>query len=245
MENNDDAVVSAEIIQSKKRIRNKNYTEYMAKYMKEKRRIQKEENPPKTKKDLIQDFITTDFLEKITSYLDQTFPNNTSKKDYPFYILTIRYIDETYNETKEYCKNNNIEWIYSTKYDIPKVLCTNKEIALIFIEMNNTTNHITGIGATVYNSCNSVQYSVDKNELQFVKICRKDRSTMNHTEELVMQLLDFICFKGQGNHKNFRGLSMFDVNCGFDLTKFLTIIIRKHMHDKVKTKNITKITDPN
>lgn len=245
MEDNDEAVISTEIIQPKRRIRNKNYTEYMAKFMKEKRRIQKEENPPKTKKDIIQDFITADFLEKISIYMEQTFPKNTSKKDYPFYILTIRYTDETYNEMKEYCQNNNIEWIYSTEHKIPNFLCTTNETALIFIEMNNTTNHITGIGATVYNNSNSVQYSVYKNELQFVKICRKDRSTMNRTEELVMQILDFICFKGQGNHKNFRGLSIFDVNCGFDLTKFLTIMIRKHMHDKFKTKNITKITDPN
>jgi hypothetical protein len=238
MENNDDIVVSAEMIQPKKRIRNKNYTEYMAKYMKEKRRIQKEENPPKTKKDVIQDFITADFLEKISSYMEQTFPNNTSKKDYPFYMLTIRYTDETYNEMKEYCQNNNVGWIYSTEYKLPNFLCTMKETALIFIEMNNTINHITGIGATVYNHSNSVEYNIDKKELQFVKNYRKDRSTMNLVEESVMQILDFICFKGQGNHKNFRGLSIFDVNCGFDLTKFLTIMIRKHLHDKVKNKNI-------
>ena len=236
--NNHNAVVSAEMIQPKKRIRNKNYTEYMAKYMKEKRRIQKEENPPKTKKDVIQDLITADFLEKISSYMEQTFPNNTSKKDYPFYTLTIRYTDETYHEMKEYCQNNNVGWIYSTEYKLPNFLCTTKETALIFIEMNNTTNHITGIGATVYNHSNSVEYNIDKKELQFVKNYRKDRSTMNLVEESVMQILDFICFKGQGNHKNFRGLSIFDVNCGFDLTKFLTIMIRKHLHDKVKNKNI-------
>lgn len=247
MENNHDTVVSTEMIQPKKRIRNKNFTEYMAKYMKEKRRIQKEENPPKTKKDIIQDFITADFLEKISIYMEQTFPKNTSKKDYPFYILTIRYTDETYNEMKEYCQNNNIEWIYSTEHKIPNFLCTTHETALIFIEMNNTTNHITGIGATVYNHSNSVQYkkydihktNSNKNNLQFVKNYRKDRSTMNHTEESVMQLLDFICFKGQGNHKNFRGLSIFDINCGFDLTEFLKIMLRKHLHDKViRTESI-------
>ena len=217
------------------------YNAYMKDYMKQRRKKIKLQNidtiPINTKKERMKESVTPAFLEQFQDYLKTgedivTSPTNDDKE-----ILTIRYTNDTYNEVKTYCETHSKNsWIYSTEY-MPKNIQDDAKF-MFMIEMNNTTNQITGIGMTRTKLSDMkrrkyrIHEVVEKNNYQITTTCRKNRSEMNTFEETVMNLLDNICFKNRGHHKNLKGIASFSVDCGFDLVEFFTVMMRIHVHSR-------------
>ena len=222
---------------STNKIRKESYNAYMKEYMKQHRTKIKLQNPIVTKKERMEKMVTPGFLEQFRDYLKTGENIVVSSNKFQKHLVTIRYTNDTYVEVKKYCETHEkYSWIYSTKY-MPKNV-EEKNKLMFMIEMNNTTNQITGIGiikiklSDIQQQKYPIHEVVETNNYQIIATYRKDRSEMNVFEESVMKMLDVICFKNRGNHKNFKGIATFSVDCGFDLIDFFTVMMRIHMHSR-------------
>ena len=139
------------------------------------------------------------------------------------YITTTRFNNETWDENQEYVKKMEIMEkieIQSSSvkkikciYPVSEINCNLPQKTVFFVlEMNNEINKIMGIGLVkntpVYN-----KYKVYKNpiynQFAFVGYYRIDRSEMDETEEIIMRVFDYFCFKGNSHLKRLKGIKIF------------------------------------
>lgn len=168
------------------------------------------------------------------------------------YIATTRFNNETWDENQQYIKKmeimekmekmEKIEIQSSVKkikciYPVSEINCNLPQQTVFFVlEMNNEINKIMGIGLVkntpVYN-----KYKVYKNpiynQFAFVGYYRIDRSEMDETEEIIMRVFDYFCFKGNSHLKRLKGIKIFPCkildkcNNIMNLLEFVSQMFRK------------------
>jgi hypothetical protein len=135
----------------------------------------------------------------------------------PYYIGTVRFSNETFQENKKWRDDNNWDGcIYGSPIPIAKSPYWRKVDmgAKIFIlEMNNEEDRIEGIGCiknyirydlsvNIYNDCNYNRYI-------YRSIHRKDRKDIENQD--ILKFLETLVFKGKGHLKRSQGISMIPI----------------------------------
>lgn len=145
-----------------------------------------------------------------------------------YYLMTIRYSNQTHTEMKDYCEKNKTRSIKCI-YGCPKIIsdCVIRDSILFVLEMNNDANRIEGIGMIrntlqeppvpikgQHNSHRTFKIHDDGNLNRHVYIGSKriDRSEMTEYEESVMAAFDIICFKGRNHQKRCHGITIFPLD---------------------------------
>jgi hypothetical protein len=145
-----------------------------------------------------------------------------------YYLMTIRYSNQTHAEMKNYCDENKTRSIKCI-YGCPKIIsdCVIRDSILFVLEMNNDKNRIEGIGMIrntlqeppipikgQYNAYRTFKIHDDGNLNRHVYIGSKriDRSEMTEYEESVMAAFDIICFKGRNHQKRCHGITIFPLD---------------------------------
>ena len=158
------------------------------------------------------------------------------------YVMTTRFSTETWKQHREfmdmgsagrgvhacYCSPMGI----STQIvDVASSVASSASVAsstsassnihttkLLVLEMHNDLNRIMGIGAVFARSHyhRYAMYSDNKyNVCAFMGPYRIDRTEMTPEEEVVLVMLDALCFRGKRHMKRLRGLTLFpDELCG-------------------------------
>lgn len=157
------------------------------------------------------------------------------------YILTSRFSNNTWNENKIYRMTHpNVGCIYCTPEPITTKIATDKIIFIL--EMNNDTNRIMGIGAIKNHPyCNKyyVYENGNYNRYAYVGKNRIDRSDMTEEEELMMQVFDALCFKGNKHMKRGQGLKTFPIDMLYKMSKKRDLIefVAKMFRNRLKDSN--------
>lgn len=152
-------------------------------------------------------------------------------------ILTTRFNNETWKENEEYRRREDFKGcIYSAPEQISMKIPQEK--ILFILEMNNNINKIMGIGM-IRNEAKMYKYRMYDNErynrYQYIGNNRIDRSNMDDSEELIMQVFDKLCFKGNRHMKRGQGLKSFPIkmlyNCSkvVDLVEYINNMFKKRM----------------
>jgi hypothetical protein len=127
------------------------------------------------------------------------------------YLLTTRFNNDTFLEYRNYCERKNFTGCF---YNTPTLVC--KKIPLntnlYILEMNNDINRIVGIGLVI-NDPFFQKYKVyterNYNIYSYTGKYRIDRNSITEDEEIIMQIFDILCFKGQNHMKRGQGITSF------------------------------------
>lgn len=145
------------------------------------------------------------------------------------HLLTSRFNTITRKQNDVY-RNNY--WKNGCIYCAPVLV--NKEIPqgakMIVLEMDNDINQIFAVGLLTnkpFTSRFSVYEDHNYNRYNYTGRYRITREQCSEEEEAILQMLDFMCFKGNQHMKRGQGLTSFPVKTlwklskDFDLTEFL------------------------
>ena len=170
--------------------------------------------------------------------------HNKNVKDYHnkmrHYLMTSRFNNNTLDENEEFRRRQSkVGCIYCSPN--PVSMNIPYESILFILEMNNDTNHISGVGM-VKNNPKINKYSVyengNYNRYSFIGNYRIDRSEMTEEENTIMQVFDILCFKGNRHMKRGQGLTMFPVDMLYrchkklDLAEFICNMFRSRLSKK-------------
>ena len=162
------------------------------------------------------------------------------KKSLRNQILTSRFTTTTWNENELYRKtHNNVGCIYCSPDPISKSILTDSN--LFILEMNNDTNKIIGIGLIRNHNVNgklNVYSKGNYNRYAFIGRNRIDRTEMTEEEDLVMQIFDILCFRGNTHMKRGQGLKSFPTELLYTLSKKLDLI--KYIGNMFKSRLLRK-----
>jgi hypothetical protein len=141
-------------------------------------------------------------------------------------LLTSRFTTTTWNENELYRKTHNkVGCIYCSPDPISKSIMIDSN--LFILEMNNDTNKIIGIGLIRNHNVNgklNVYSKGNYNRYAFIGRTRIDRREMSEEEDLVMQIFDILCFRGNTHMKRGQGLKSFPTELLYTLSKKLDLI---------------------
>lgn len=167
------------------------------------------------------------------------------KKDLRNHLLTTRFTTATWNENENYRKlHSNIGCVYCCPDPISKSIMIDTN--LFILEMNNDTNKIIGIGLIRNQSVNgklSVYSKGNYNRYTFIGRTRIDRSEMNEEEDLVMNIFDILCFRGNTHMKRGQGLKSFPTELIYKLSKKFDLI--KYIGNMFKQRLLTNNDETN
>ena len=128
------------------------------------------------------------------------------------HIGTTRFTDETYEENRRWCKNN--DWngcIYGLPLRLSKDI--KKRAPMYVIEMNNTQNKIMGIGKIV-NQSKRFEYKIysDMNYNRYIFKGEERREREKIRDKECLAILEKILFKGKSHMKRGRGITRLNPN---------------------------------
>ena len=155
-------------------------------------------------------------------------------------LLTSRFTTATWNENELYRKShNNVGCIYCSPDPISKSIMIDSN--LFILEMNNDTNKIMGIGLVRNHHVNgklTVYTKGNYNRYAFIGRNRVCRTEMTEEEDLVMQIFDILCFRGNTHMKRGQGLKRFPTELLYTLSKKLDLI--KYIGNMFKSRLLIK-----
>jgi len=149
-----------------------------------------------------------------------------------FTVVTVRFNDETLTKNYFYRQKRNLNCLYCSPYELsPKI---DLDSPVFVIEMNNSTNKITGIGLIKNKIVTDKYYKVhdDANTNRFIYIGKYhlDREKIETENPELVYVLDEILFKGKTHSKRGLGLTKLPDNVlKFDICK--NIDIKKEIRD--------------
>lgn len=153
------------------------------------------------------------------------------------YILTSRFNNETYAESRAYCESTKvIKCIYGVPREISSHIC--RDSILFILEMNNDTNRIDGIGMTrnqAFPKRHGVYQNDSYNRYSYIGNLHIDRDEMDETEDLFMTIFDILCFKGCRHQKRCQGITRFPEDLlqkfmeKMDLTDYISKMFKKRI----------------
>lgn len=149
-----------------------------------------------------------------------------------FSVVTDRYNNETWDASVTYRNRKNLACIYVPPYKLAESIDVNSPVFVI--EMNNSTNKITGIGLIKNKIVTDKYYKVhdDANTNRFIYIGKYhlDREKIETENPELVYVLDEILFKGKTHSKRGLGLTKLPDNVlKFDICK--NIDIKKEIRD--------------
>lgn len=167
---------------------------------------------------------------------------NSFKKGIQTYLLTSRFNTITRTQNEIY---RHSYWKNGCLYCAP--VPVNKDIPIgskmIVLEMDNDTNQIFAVGLLTnkpFTSRFSVYEDHNYNRYNYTGRYRIKREDCTDEEEAILQMLDFMCFKGNHHMKRGQGLTAFPVKIlwklseNFNLTEFLEIMFRTRFSKESK-----------
>jgi hypothetical protein len=126
-------------------------------------------------------------------------------------IVTTRFTNDTLAENESFRqKNTKVGCVYCSPTPISRVIA--EDMTLFVLEMNNSTNKISGIGVVKNRAiCNKykVYYNVTYNRYVYMGKNRISRESMTEEEEEMMRVFDAVCFKGKYHMKRGNGITTF------------------------------------
>jgi len=133
----------------------------------------------------------------------------TTKND-RYYIQTVRYNNNTYNELQEYKRKNNIRGcIYNVPREITKTVIP---LGKVFVfEMNNDINKIMGIGYIInhnkYDKINRIHNDNFYNLYSYIgKQYINREKILSYREYIhIIEIIEYIVFKGKTHIKRGQG----------------------------------------
>lgn len=161
---------------------------------------------------------------------------NEYKKQFRNYLLTSRFNNQTWTENIQYRKRNSqLGCVYCAPDPISQVI-PNDSI-LFILEMNNETNSILGIGMVrnhpIFNKFH-VYENGNYNRYVYAGKTRIDRNEMTAEEDLIMQVFDILCFRGNRHMKRGQGLKSFPPDMLYRCSKKLDLV--KFINNMFKTR---------
>jgi hypothetical protein len=125
-------------------------------------------------------------------------------------ICVTRFNNQTYSENKKFRENNNIICIYSTPVKISDNILPNEE--LIVLEMNNSTNHIEGIGLIKNKLYLKEKYKIysdrNYNRYSYKSKYRIDKNEFTSYELIIIKKLEVLIFKSAFHCKRGQGIQI-------------------------------------
>lgn len=170
-----------------------------------------------------------------------------------FTVVTGRYDNETWDATVSYRIKKNLACIYAPPCRLSPLIDLDSPVFVI--EMNNSTNKITGIGLIknklVTDKVYKVQQDSNCNRYIYIGDYHIPRDKLDEYNPFLVYVLEEILFYGYTHSKRGIGLTKipekilkFDVCEGLDVKKEIRNIFVHHFKDKLKTKNSnTSITE--
>jgi len=160
--------------------------------------------------------IVADFRKRIKDY----------RKSLKHHLLTTRFSDDTWLQNIQFRESNkSVACIYSSPTSVSKHIITDS--VMFIIEMNNTQNKIMGIGMVrnhpSINKYGIYEYS-EFNRFMYAGKMRIDRSQMTAEEELIMRVLDKVCFTGKKHLKRGTGITMFPAEILYRFSSVMDIV---------------------
>ena len=141
-------------------------------------------------------------------------------------IVTTRFDAKTWCENQNYRKQHEkFGCIYPTP-ELNNSEWTSDSILLV-LEMNNSTNKITGLGM-VRNHAHIKKYRVysddNYNRYAYFGKHRIERDEMSEHEEQIMRVFDILCFTGSRHMKRLRGIKAFPMDMLYRCSKKLDLV---------------------
>ncbi len=160
--------------------------------------------------------IVADFRKRVKDYC----------KSLKHHLLTTRFSDDTWLQNIQFRESNkSVACIYSSPTSVSKHIITDS--VMFIIEMNNTQNKIMGIGMVrnhpSINKYGIYEYS-EFNRFMYAGKMRIDRSQMTAEEELIMRVLDKVCFTGKKHLKRGTGITMFPAEILYRFSSVMDIV---------------------
>ena len=125
-------------------------------------------------------------------------------------ICVTRFNNETYYENKKFRENNNIICIYSSPVKISENILPNEE--LIVLEMNNSINHIEGIGLIKNKLYLKDKYKIytdrNYNRYTYKSKYRIDKNEFTSYELIIIKKLEDLIFKSAFHCKRGQGIQI-------------------------------------
>tara|TARA_Y100000816_G_scaffold80916_1_gene55319 strand:+ start:5940 stop:6404 length:465 start_codon:yes stop_codon:yes gene_type:complete len=125
-------------------------------------------------------------------------------------ICVTRFNNETYSENKKFRENNNIICIYPSPVKITDNILPNQE--LIVLEMNNSTNHIEGIGLIKNKLYLKEKYKIysdrNYNRYSYKSKYRIDKNEFTTYELIIIKKLEDLIFKSAFHCKRGQGIQI-------------------------------------
>jgi hypothetical protein len=127
------------------------------------------------------------------------------------FLMTTRFNTHTGNENSNYRKT---KWPKGCIYGTPVMVCKRipAESKLFILEMQNDENRIIGIGLALnkpYFNKYKIYSDTNYNRFSYIGKYRISREEMSEEEEIVMKILDKLCFEGKCHMKRGHGLTAF------------------------------------
>ena len=162
-----------------------------------------------------------------------------------FTIVTGRYNNETWAATVRYREMKNIPCVYATPHKLSESIDINSPVFVI--EMNNSTNQITGIGLIknkiVIGKTHKVQEDSNCNRYNYVGDYHISREILDDYNPELVYVLDEILFKGYTHSKRGSGLTKIpqkvlklEVCNNMNIGKEIKDIFVYHYRDKILAK---------
>lgn len=143
------------------------------------------------------------------------------------FITVTRFNNKTFGEFNDYCRKNNV-MVYNSPIRAKNSIPYKDKI--IVLEMNNETNKITGLSVVinkVHDRLHRIYSDNNYNRFTFEIVNRIETSDLEENENIIIQRLENIVFKGKGHMKRGSGL---------------TVIGQKNLdREKLKTKETIQI----
>ena len=137
---------------------------------------------------------------------------NKYEQELKIRIMTTRFDNKTEEENRYFREKKNIPdyCTYGTPIKVSEKI--KPETKMIILEMNNQQNRIIGLGL-VLNKLDYKTYNIYENS-NYNRYCylgknRISRSSLNEEEELIIKILDKLCFEGKLHSKRGQGLKTF------------------------------------
>jgi len=168
-------------------------------------------------------------------------------------IGTTRYNNETWLQSSNYRERNQIPCMYCSPAPLTCKLAINDP--LFIIEMNNSTNKILGIGY-IRNTYETGRYykvydDTNYNRYVYKGSFRIDRRILETENPRLLDILDFILFKGKTHLKRGKGITLFpeklkkhDICKEVDLLREIQTLFRQSF-PLLKEKEETKQEETN
>ena len=129
----------------------------------------------------------------------------------PFYIITTRFSNDTWEENKKWKERNKWEGcIYAVPSQISEYSGIPRDARVYVIEMNNDTNKIMGIGRIKNKKYarEKIYKSGEYNRHIYKGSFRKDASKFSPIEKELIDQFEQIVFKGSSHMKRGSGISI-------------------------------------